>query len=160
MSYNPNNPRPIIKSQPLLLSTYSPKQRYQITFPENSPFTKQEFKDESDINIIMSNYYNSGQIPNLMEIAPQYLDVTDYDFRSQMEYIAEAKSLFNDLPSSIRVQFQNDPAEFLDFCSKEKNRSELAAMGLLKPETEWVQTTIPGTVPETKSELKSEPSGE
>ncbi|AXH75306.1 MAG: internal scaffolding protein [Microviridae sp.] len=142
MSYNPNNPRPLIPTQKHLTSNYSPKLRIQLTFPENSLYTKQEFKEECDINYIMNQYQQTGLIPNLNEIAPQYLEDTDFDFRSSMEYIAEAKSLFNQMPSKIRAQFDNDPATFLDFCSKEKNRPELAEMGLLKPESEWVQITL------------------
>lgn len=160
MSYNINNPRPIIKSQPLLKSNYSPKLRVSITFPENSPHTKQEFKDECDINVIMSQYLKNGQLPNLNEVAPQYLDVGDFDFQASMNYIADAKTMFNQLPASIRSQFDNNPASFLDFCSKEKNRPELKEMGLLKPESEWIQTEIPAPAPAPAPAPKTEAPAE
>lgn len=137
MSYNPNNPRPISTIQPLIKSTYSPKLKVSLTFSEDSPYTKQEFADECDINILLARYQNSGELPNLNEREPQYLDATGYDYQTQMEFIAGAKSLFNELPSSVRNRFSNDPAQFLDFTSNPNNREEMAQMGLLKPRTEW-----------------------
>ncbi|AXH73279.1 MAG: internal scaffolding protein [Microviridae sp.] len=133
MSYQPNNPRPSLTENSIIKTLYSPKQRYSLTFPEDSPHTKQEFKDECDINILMSLYQKTGQLPNINERAPQYLDVTGIDYQSAMEFVAGANTLFHELPSAIRTRFENDPAQFLDFCSHEKNRPEMQEMGLLKP---------------------------
>jgi len=134
MSYQPNNSRPISTIQPLIKSTYSQKQRVSISFPADSPHTKQEFKDECDINILMSRYQSTGQLPIINERAPQYLDVTGIDYQTLMEFVAGANTLFNELPSRIRERFSNDPAQFLDFCSNENNRPEMAEMGLLRPD--------------------------
>jgi len=133
MSYNPEN-RTSLQKHKFARSAYSEKLEVSITFEENSPFTRQEFREECDINTIMAQYMTQGELIHLNEAAPQYLDVTGQDFREHMIFIAGANSMFNDLPSSIRSQFDNDPAEFLDFCSQEKNRPELAQMGLLSPE--------------------------
>ncbi|AXH77383.1 MAG: internal scaffolding protein [Microviridae sp.] len=127
-----------VTAQTSILSVYSPKKRYSISFPLNSPFTKQEFRDECDINTLMSKYMATGELPNLNERAPQYLDATAFDYQSSMQQIASAHSLFNELPSQLRLQFDNDPGSFLDFCSHEENRDELKKMGLLKPQREWV----------------------
>lgn len=142
MSSNSNLKRPTSSLQTLALTPYSPKKRHSITFPADSPHTKQEFKDECDINILMSHYISTGQIPNLNERAPQYLDNTAFqDFQQSMNYVASANSLFFEMPSAIRNKFDNSPALFLDFCSQEKNRPEMAEMGLLKPVTEWSDPT-------------------
>jgi len=141
MSYNPNNPRPVSTSQPLIKSTYSPKLKQSITFPEDSLYTKQEFADECDINILMSRYQSFGQIPNLNEREPQYLDATGFDYQEHMQFIAGANTMFAELPSRIRNRFDNDPAKFLDFTSNPNNRSEMAEMGLLKPKAEWTNTS-------------------
>ncbi|AXH74675.1 MAG: internal scaffolding protein [Microviridae sp.] len=137
MSYNPNNPRPLTPSQNHINSNYSTKPNCSITFSPNSPFTKQEFREECDINTIMSRYQYSGEIPVLNQQAPQYLDVCGSDYQEAMQFVAGAKTLFNELPSAIRNRFDNDPALFLDFTSQDKNRAEMAGMGLLKPESEW-----------------------
>lgn len=143
MSYNPSNPMPLDSSPTLALSAYSPKLRVSITFPSDSEFTKQEFKDECDINVLMSRYQSTGEIPNLNERAPQYLDVTGQDYTEHMNIIAGAQTLFNELPSSIRNQFDNDPALFLDFTSNDANREKMQEMGLLKPVDEWVVPPMP-----------------
>lgn len=135
MSYNPEHRTQLldIKKSPFI-GAYSPKIKIALSFPTSSPHTRQEFKDECDINNIMAQYMTSGEFFHINETAPQYMDCTGQDFRASMDYIAGAFSMFEELPSAIRMQFDNDPAEFLDFCSHEKNRPELAAMGLLSPE--------------------------
>jgi len=113
-------------------SAYSIKERVRLTFPQNSRWTKQSFKDECDINVLMSRYQQTGQLPNLNERAPQYLDTTGFEYQAAMEMVASANTLFEELPSSVRSRFGNDPAAFLDFTSNEQNREELHQMGLLR----------------------------
>lgn len=140
MSFNLNQ-LPTISTHSTIRSKYSYKST-PISFPENSPVTKQEFKDECDINILMSRYQTTGEMPNINEVAPQYLDVSGIEFQDSMNFIAGAQSLFNQLPSNVRSRFFNDPGLFLDFCSNENNRSEMASMGLLKPRAEWADPTL------------------
>lgn len=138
-------------------SAYSEKIQKSISFQENSPHTRQEFRDECDINVIMAQYLQTGEFIHLNTAAPQYLDCTGIDFRQQMDFVAGAFSMFEDLPSKIRLQFDNDPAAFLEFCSQEKNRPELAQMGLLSPEAIARDTTPQGTVPVASPEAPVEP---
>ncbi|AXH77436.1 MAG: internal scaffolding protein [Microviridae sp.] len=144
MSSNPQNPRLTITDACPFRSAYSPKPRVCLSFDENSRWTKQSAKDECDINQIMSRYMATGELPNIAERAPQYLDVTGLEFQASMDFIAGANTLFHEMPSAIRTRFENNPALFLDFCSHEKNRPELAEMGLLKPITAPV---IPNPIP-------------
>lgn len=134
MSYNSLSRTPLAAAK-VIRSAYSSKLSLGITFPENSPFTRQEFKDESDINTIMAQYMRTGELPSLNEVAPQYLDLSEsMSFQEQMLFVSEAQSLFSELPSEIRNRFQNDPGAFIDFCGDENNRPELAKMGLLNTE--------------------------
>lgn len=123
-------------SSPIVVrSTFSPRLSLPLSFPKVSPHTRQEFRDECDINTIMRRYISTGELPALNISAPQYLDVSEgYDFRAQMCHVAQAQTMFNELPSRIRSQFDNNPALFVDFCSNPANRTELAKMGLLSPE--------------------------
>jgi hypothetical protein len=41
--------------------------------------------------------------------------------------------MFEDLPSSIRSRFENQPSQFLDFVHDENNLQEMQQMGLLNP---------------------------
>lgn len=133
MSINLSNRTPLIPAG-LFRSAYSEKIKVAIEFEADSPHTRQEFKEECDINNIMAQYLVTGEFTHLNESLPQYLDCSEADFRAHMDYVAGAYSMFEELPSAVRTQFDNDPALFLDFCSHEKNRPELAEMGLLTPE--------------------------
>lgn len=147
MSYDPENRTPYIESSSPFFSAYSVKIKQPIVFEENSPYTRQEFKDEADINTIMAQYMRTGELPKINEVAPQYLDVTDMDFQTHMNAIREAQELFDALPSQVRNRFQNDPGEFIDFCGDSNNRPELARMGLLS--TEATQAILaPSSPPE------------
>lgn len=129
-----NGPRPVIENKYGIKTLYSTKNRVAITFPEDSPHTKQEFKDECDINILLKRYEHFGEMPPINHVAPQYLDVTGHDYQTHMAVVAGAQSLFNELPSHVRNRFRNDPAEFLDFCHDPANHNEMLKMGLLRPD--------------------------
>lgn len=133
MSFNPNNRTPLAEPG-RFLSAYSNKLKTSLDFPLESPVTRQEFKQECDINYILSQYELGYEITHINEAAPQYLDCSADTFREHMDYVAGAFSMFEELPAKLRARFGNDPAEFLDFCSQEKNRPEMAELGLLSAE--------------------------
>jgi len=148
MSYQPSNRTKLFPSSSPITSQFSIKPRVSLSFPDRSPFTRQEFKDESDINTIMGRYLRTGELPHVNLIAPQYFDSDGVDFQSHMEVIAQAKTLFAQLPSAIRSSFYNDPAHFVDYCSNPDNRVSLAQMGLLSPSaTREALNPTPPTAP-------------
>lgn len=112
---------------------YSGQRRSQITF-NGTGKTRQEFKDESDINNIMARYMRTGLIDNVTTKLPQFADVDGQTFTEAMQIVAESQSLFAELPSSVRVEFDNDPAKFLDFVHNSENAPRMAEMGLLRPD--------------------------
>lgn len=128
-------------------SRYQKTSRLSISFPADGR-TKQSFKDECDINTIMARYRSTGILPNINELPAQYLDVSEMDYQAHQNFIAGAKTMFGELPSGLRNRFGNDPGAFLAFCSDEKNRPELAEMGLLRPIAEPVIPT-PHLTPST-----------
>lgn len=112
----------------------SPQRRTQIQFA-GPGLTKQSFKDECDVNVIMKRYQATGILPQtLNQTMPQYADVSGVDFQEAMQTVASAQSMFQSLPSQIRSRFDNDPAKLLDFVQNPSNRAEAAAMGFLTPE--------------------------
>lgn len=102
-----------------------------LTFPENSRWTKQSFREECDINTIMARYQSSGIMPAVNEMAPQYLDVTGLDFAAMQNQVIAAQEFFGSLPSHLRARFKNDPAEFLEYVGDVSNYDEMKAIGLL-----------------------------
>lgn len=99
----------------------------------NEGGAKQSFKEEVDINTIVKRFGLGYEMPE-----PQYLpgiqDFTNItDFHQAMNLIAQAKEQFEEFPAHIRERFKNNAADWADFCLDEKNRGELAEMGLLTP---------------------------
>lgn len=150
MSYNPHNPREQMPCYGQLRGAYSRNIPVRFT-PEGDSRAKQSFKEECDINRIMARYEATGELPDMGEVAPQYLDVTGQDFQEHQNFIAGANTLFFELPSGLRARFENNPGLFLDFCSQEKNRPEMAELGLLRASPAPAPAPIPpapGPAPE------------
>ncbi|AXH75546.1 MAG: internal scaffolding protein [Microviridae sp.] len=96
--------------------------------------TKQSFKDVSDINVIMAKYVRTGVIESVSGRVAKFGDFSNIgDFHSAMNRVSAAQEAFMDLPAKIRDYCRNDPGEFLDLISDSARRSELEALGLVKP---------------------------
>lgn len=90
---------------------------------------------DADINVIMKRYTQSGVIPmNADLVARMPLNGTEFpdgfDFRMAQDLIAQGRQAFMALPADIRSRFQNDPAQFVEFCSDRDNLPALRKMGL------------------------------
>lgn len=118
-------------ANPIFRSAYSAKGRCSLSFPTEGR-TKQSFKDECDINIIMSRYMKTGQLEHLSQRAPSYGDIQDIDFQEAMDIVAYGREAFAALPSELRDRFANDPARFLAFVQDPSNQPEAKKLGLLK----------------------------
>lgn len=146
---------------PRVKHAYSGKARHEHALVTTQPsMTKQEFKDESDINVILARYQKTGLLINVNHNQAVYGDTTAQDFQEAMNVVAAAQSAFDDLPAHLRDRFQNDPAQLLDFVHNEDNRAEAEELGLVPksaPKTENQPiTTIPAqpAVPVTESTAK------
>lgn len=92
--------------------------------------THQSFKDDVDINNIVSRFEQTGILDHQNQREPLYGDYDSEDLHTAMNIVADANSMFADLPSSIRNRFHNNPAEYLDFCQNPDNIDELVDLGL------------------------------
>jgi len=93
--------------------------------------TKQEFKDDADINVIVRRFAVTGQLPQGV-VAPVYQDFEGvFDFQSAMNILAGAESAFMAMPADVRYRFHNSPQEFVAFCSDDANRAEAERLGLV-----------------------------
>ncbi|QCQ84815.1 internal scaffolding protein [Blackfly microvirus SF02] len=96
--------------------------------------TKQEFRDECDINNIIKEYLVTGQIQHISAraAAGAYLDLpSSVDLQESLHIQMAATAAFAGLPSRVRDRFANDPGQFLAFFENPDNRAEAAALGLL-----------------------------
>jgi len=85
--------------------------------------TQQSFRDETDINQIMAKYQKTGIIDHVNEHGPRYGDQPSApDYHTAMNLVADTNSMFEELPSSVRADFDNDPSQFLDYVADEGNQ--------------------------------------
>lgn len=101
---------------------------------EDDSLAVQAEKDECDINTIVRRFGLTGKLPSNVR-PPMYGDFTGIsDYREAIEAINLADEAFYDMPADIRTRFQNDPGQFVDFCSNRDNLEEMRKMGLaVKP---------------------------
>ncbi|AXH75125.1 MAG: internal scaffolding protein [Microviridae sp.] len=96
--------------------------------------TKQSFKDECDINVLMRRYEVSGVLPQDVSTST-YGDFSDApSFMEAQNVLARANAQFASLPARVRDRFGNDPAVFLEFIAEDANYDEALKLGLLKSE--------------------------
>lgn len=109
--------------------------------------TKQSFKDDCDINVIMERYVPSeaGSVP------PMFGDFAEApDFMAAQAILLDAQEKFDALPSKVRERFANDPVRFLEFVNDEKNTDEAIALGMATKRVEVKKeevATPPAVVP-------------
>lgn len=103
------------------------------TGPES--LTIQSSAEECDINSIMSRYAKTGVIEHENRFQGEYGDFLSVnDYHSAMNQVLAANEAFASLPSGIRANFNNSPAEFLAFTQNPDNKDSMIDMGLLKRE--------------------------
>lgn len=100
---------------------------------EEEHLTQQQFKDETDINVLLKRFNITGQLPQNVRM-PQYGDFTGIDnFQEALDALNQSDEAFRQMPAEIRDRFGNDPGKFVDFCLDDRNREEAARMGLVAP---------------------------
>jgi len=95
--------------------------------------TKQDFKDDTDVNKIMARFRTTGQLTHLRKVEGQYIDCTTVpDFGTMYLKVRQAEDVFMALPSRTRARFENDPAQFYDFLRDDSNYDEAVSLGLVE----------------------------
>lgn len=104
---------------------YRPKLRRRVTkaFPSET-LTEQSHKAACDVNNIMARYTATGVMEHVRQFEPVYGDMTADDYHASLTAVAEAKSMFEELPSTLRRHFGDDVARFLEFCDTTPNASD------------------------------------
>lgn len=98
------------------------------TFDKNG-LTEQHHKESCDINFILAQFQATGIAPH-MEDNQQYGDQSNFDYQEMQNQLAEAKSLFEELPEQVKSEFNYDMKSFLNFAENPDNIEALTNMGL------------------------------
>lgn len=83
--------------------------------------TKQSFKDETDINKILVRAQKAGTLSHLQKFQGQYGDFAKFDFSEAQNKIAKANTIFAELPSEVRNEFNQSPTKFFEFVNDPAN---------------------------------------
>ena len=117
-----------MKNKTLIRSAYGEKQKVTLTTLDAR--TEQCHRDECDINKIIAKYDRTGVLNHVNDFEARYEDLTGLDYQTMLNTVANANSMFEGLPSEIRNQFANDPANFISFMDDENNNEQMYEMGL------------------------------
>ena len=101
-----------------------PKVRPRLDFKKDKGRTKQEFRDECNINNILAKFQRTGRIEHMNKHQPTYGDATGGDFAEAMRIVSHGLTLWEDLPSSLKEKFKTVEG-FLDYVSDPDNQGEL-----------------------------------
>ena len=96
---------------------------------EGDPQVKQSFKDECDINNIMSEFTRTGRVVGNVNPG-SYMFCPAVDFKEAVDLVFGIQETFDELPSKIRARFSNSPEELLSFLEDPANRDEAVQLGL------------------------------
>lgn len=111
--YNPHPPR---------------KFSYQ---PEGESLTQQQFKEECDVNNILSKYRRTGMVSHLAKHQGNFGDFSSVEeYQVSLDKLMTAQRSFESLPSEIRNRFENDPAKLIQFLDDKENDQEAISLGL------------------------------
>jgi phage internal scaffolding protein len=94
--------------------------------------TEQSHKKETDMNYILREYTRTGLVRHAKNNEGKYDDIAVQDFQEAMITVANAKTMFEELPAAIRKRFNQNPAEFLGFVQNPANLNEMQKMGILR----------------------------
>ncbi len=103
-------------------------------FNDEPSLTKQEFREETDINNLMDRLQKGYEI-NTVPLQPAFFDTTIVPkFDEAQDIIVSAYESFESLPAKIRDRFDGDISKFVGFISDPENKVEAIRLGLLEPD--------------------------
>lgn len=101
------------------------------TVNEEPSKTDQSFKDEVNVNNIISKFNKTGQISHLAKKQGMYADLsTIEDLHTSLTQVVQAQEAFDSLPAELRRRFGNSPVEMVNFLQDPANDQEAVKLGL------------------------------
>lgn len=114
--------------------------------------TKQEFKDDTDINFILERFARSGEQPPPV-LPEHFMDLTTkLTYQDVEQRLADANKIFYELPAAIREESLNSPARWADQVTKAIAKGDgdrLVELGLAAEELKAAKPLQTAPVPST-----------
>lgn len=133
-------------NSPFIRSRYS--ERLSVSLAMTSPTkTRQEFKEECDVNLIVKRHAETGLWQNNLKVptrCPQFIDISNApDAQTAHNLFIQARESFMALPSDVRKRFNNNPHELIAFVSDDSNYDEALKYGLVNERPPVLPPTPP-----------------
>lgn len=101
---------------------------------EQESKVQEQFADACQTDTIIRKYNMMGVNPFIAAGGSQYLDTTEIpSFVVAQNSQVKVREYFEGLPSDIRLEFNNDPAQFAEAVLDPKNADYLRDIGVLAP---------------------------
>jgi phage internal scaffolding protein len=110
-------------------------QDYDLVTGEQIFLVQQEYKDECNLNNIISRYEAGEDMERYNSFEGRFGDFTEVMTRQEAkEFVIKGQRAFESLPARIRSRFENDVDKFLDFIEEPSNLEEAVELGLVPRE--------------------------
>jgi len=87
--------------------------------------TKQAFKDSTDVNRLLQRHAKSGTLSALAKVENSFGDFRGFDFHQAQNMIAQGQTIFEQLPSEVRREFDQDPQKFFNYVNDPEKQDKL-----------------------------------
>lgn len=88
--------------------------------------TKQSFKDSTDINMILQRAQRGESLSHLQRHGATYGDFSNVDdLLTAHSHVERGQQIFNELPSEVRKEFDQDMGKFFAFVNDPANAERL-----------------------------------
>lgn len=99
----------------------------------DQPVTKQEFKKDCDVNVIIARCLRSGVPLPGIDAQQVFADVSQFgDFSEAVRIVHSANDAFMTLDADLRARFSNNPARLIEFIQNDANYDEAVKLGLVE----------------------------
>ena len=100
------------------------RKRVQISFKDSPSLTKQSFKDECNINNIISKYENHGILPGNIHQNATYSYAPNLELKEALDLVKNHQENFEDLPENIQEIFGQNSNNYFEFLDKFESAPE------------------------------------
>ena len=87
--------------------------------------TVQEQKESTDINNILKRFTKTGLIDHVNENEARYGEFAGISYHEHLTIVRDVQRTFNELPSDVRAQFDNNPQEWIEHISVPGNVEDM-----------------------------------
>mgnify|MGYP000073147877 CR=1 FL=1 len=116
----------------------------------------QEAKEQCDINRVLDRARHGASLSHVMQHGGRYGDFSDLhgdSYNDMLNRLADASSIFNDLPAELRSEFDNDPGKFFEFVGDKTEEELIEALPALSAPGRQFPDVVGNTVAAAAKEL-------